>query len=135
MLIPPRKDCGEPDSTKAFRHRVGSGTSAEMTSPVSGLNPTARDTPLEKFMKRITKTNKASLQGMATGRARVPVFAVSRATWRFVLYANADERKTAAITFNVPGADPFQGTLAEDVALTAPIRMLPATKRSPTAGC
>jgi hypothetical protein len=83
-----------------------------MTSPVSGLNPTARDTPLEKFMKGRTRTNKASLQGMATGRALLQVFAVSLITSGFVFSANANERKTAIITFDAPGAGTglFEGT-------------------------
>jgi hypothetical protein len=86
-------------------------------------------------MKSRTRTNKASLQGMATGTTLLLVFAVSLATSGFVLSANANERKTATITFDVPGAGtaPLQGTLAEGVALTPPIRMLPATKQSPTA--
>jgi hypothetical protein len=97
FTIKPRKDCGPPESAKAFRHRVGSGTSAEMTSPASGLNPTARGTPLEKFMKGRTRTNKASLQGMATGRALLQGFAVSLITSGFVLSANANERNNETI--------------------------------------
>jgi hypothetical protein len=49
-----------------------------------------------------SRTNKASLQGMAPGRALLLVFAVSLATSGFVLSANAIERKTAIITFDVP---------------------------------
>jgi hypothetical protein len=67
---------------------------------------------LEKIMKSTSRTNKASLQGMATDRALLLVFAVSLATSGFALSANANERKTAIITFDVPGAahGPFQGT-------------------------
>ena len=63
-------------------------------------------------MKRRDKTNKASLQGMATGTALLEVFAVSLITSGFVLFANANERKTAIITFDAPGATHglFQGT-------------------------
>jgi hypothetical protein len=63
-------------------------------------------------MKSTSRTNKASLQGMATGRALLLVFAVNLATSGFVFSANANERKTAIITFDVPGAGtgPFQGT-------------------------
>jgi hypothetical protein len=88
-------------------------------------------------MKSTSRTKNALLQGMATRTALLPVFAVSLATSGFVLSANANERKTATITFDVRGAGtgPLQGTLAEGVALTLPIRMLPATKQSPTAGC
>jgi hypothetical protein len=75
-----------------------------MTSPVSGLNPTARYTPLEKFMKSRSRTHKASLQAMATGRALWLVFAVSLITSGFVLSANVNERKTAIITFDAPGS-------------------------------
>ena len=65
-----------------------------------------------------TKTNKASLQGMATGRALLQVFAVSLITSGVVLSANANERKTAIITFDAPGAGtggPFQGTLVAGI--------------------
>lgn len=88
-------------------------------------------------MKSRTRTNKTSLQAMATGRALWLVFAVSLTTSGFVLSASANERKIALVTFDVPGSGtgPFQGTLAEGVALTLPIGMLPATKQSPTAGC
>jgi len=41
---------------------------------------------------------------MATRTALLPVFAVSLATSGFVLSANANERKTAIITFDAPGA-------------------------------
>jgi hypothetical protein len=65
---------------------------------------------LEKIMK--SKTNKASLRGMAPGRALLVLFAVSLATSGFVLSANANEGKTAIITFDAPGAGTgfFQGT-------------------------
>jgi hypothetical protein len=113
--------------------------SAEMTSPVSGLKETrlSRGTRLEKVMKSRIRTNKASLQGIATGTPLLPVFAVSVSTLGFVLSANANERKTAIITFDAPGAGtgPLQGTLTEGVAPTPPIRTSPATKQSPTAGC
>ena len=79
-----------------------------------------------------TRTHKTSLQSTATRTALLQVFAVSLITSGFVLSANANERKTAIITIDVPGA---QGTLAGGVALTPPIRTLPATKQSPTAGC
>ena len=55
-------------------------------------------------MKSRTRKNKASLQDMATGTALLLVFAVSLATSGFVLSANANERKTAIITFDAPGA-------------------------------
>ena len=58
-----------------------------------------------------SRTDKASLRGMATGRALLLGFAVSLATSGFVLSANA-ERKTAIITFDAPGAGTgaFEGT-------------------------
>ena len=55
-------------------------------------------------MKSRTKTNKASLQSMATRTALLLTFAVSLITSGFVLSANANERKTAIITFDAPGA-------------------------------
>jgi hypothetical protein len=55
-------------------------------------------------MKSRTRTNKASLQRMATGAPLLLVFAVSLITSGFVLSANANERKTAIITFDAPGA-------------------------------
>jgi hypothetical protein len=63
-------------------------------------------------MKSRTRTNKASLQGMATGGALLQVLVVSLVTSGFVLSANANERKTAIITFDAPGATHglFQGT-------------------------
>ena len=51
-----------------------------------------------------SRTNNLSLEGMATGRALLQVFAVSLITSGFVLSANANERKTTIITFDVPGA-------------------------------
>jgi hypothetical protein len=69
-------------------------------------------TRLEKIMKSMSRTHKASLQGMATGTSVLLVFAVSLVTSGFVLSANANERKAAIITFDVPGAThgTFQGT-------------------------
>ena len=81
-----------------------------MTSPRFGFEPDCEGTPLEKFMKRRTKTNKPSLHVMAAGRALLQVVAVSLITSGFVLSANANERKTAIITFDAPGA--VNGTLA-----------------------
>jgi hypothetical protein len=65
-------------------------------------------------MKSRTRTNKASLQSMATRTALLLTFAVSLITSGFVLSANANERKTAIITFDAPGAGTgaFQGTNA-----------------------
>jgi hypothetical protein len=50
---------------------------------------------------------------MAAGTALLLLFAVSLATSGFVLSANANERKTAIITFDVPGAGTgaFQGAV------------------------
>jgi hypothetical protein len=73
---------------------------------------------LEKTVKSSSRTNKASLQRMATGRALSLGFAVSLITSGFVLSANANERKTAIITFDAPGAGtggPFQGTLVAGI--------------------
>jgi hypothetical protein len=69
---------------------------------------------LEKIMKIGSRTNKASLEGMAPGRALLLLFAVSVATSGFVLSASANERKTAIITFDAPGAGTgaSQGTQA-----------------------
>jgi hypothetical protein len=64
---------------------------------------------LEKIMKSRGRTNKASLQGMATNTVLLPLYAVSLITSGFVLSANANERKTAIITFDPPGS---QFTLA-----------------------
>jgi len=49
---------------------------------------------------------------LAAGRALLQVFAVSLITSGFVFSASANERKTAIITFDVPGAGTgaFQGT-------------------------
>jgi uncharacterized membrane protein len=60
-------------------------------------------------MKSRSRTIKASSQGMASGGALLLAFAASLATSGLVLSANANERKTAIITFDVPGA---QGTFA-----------------------
>jgi hypothetical protein len=67
---------------------------------------------LEKIMKSSSRTNKASLQSMATRTPLLLTFAVSLITSGFVLSANANERKTAIITFDAPGATHglFQGT-------------------------
>jgi hypothetical protein len=67
---------------------------------------------LEKIMKSRSRTNKASFQGMVTRTALLLGSAVSLATLGFGLSANADERKTALITFNVPaaGTGAHQGT-------------------------
>jgi len=65
-------------------------------------------------MKSTSRTNEASLQGVAPGRALLVLFAISLITPGYVLSANANERKTAIITFDVPGVvitGPFQGTL------------------------
>jgi hypothetical protein len=74
----------------------------------------AKPPRLEKIVKSTSRTNKASLQGVATGTALLLVFAVSLATSGFVLSANANERKTAIITFDAPGAGTGagQGTFA-----------------------
>jgi hypothetical protein len=50
---------------------------------------------------------------MSAGTVLLLVFAVSLATLGFGLSANANERKTALITFDVPGAGTgaFQGTI------------------------
>src|SRR6201987_1489322 len=63
-------------------------------------------------MKRRDKTNKASLESTATCTGLLLTFAVSLITTGFVLSANANERKTAIITFDAPGATHglFQGT-------------------------
>ena len=61
-------------------------------------------------MRSRTRTHKTSLQSTATRTALLLVFAVSLATSGFVLSANGNERKTAIITFDVPGA--VNGTLA-----------------------
>src|SRR5215469_18649389 len=63
------------------------------------------------------RTNKASLRGMAPGRALLVLFAVSLATSGFVLSANANERKTTIITFDAPGATHgfMQGTHANAI--------------------
>ena len=73
------------------------------------MNRTPR---LEKIVKSRSRTHKAPFQGMATGTALLLVFAVSLATSGFGLSANANERKTVLITFDVPGAGTgaFQGT-------------------------
>jgi hypothetical protein len=69
---------------------------------------------LEKIMRSKSRPNKASLQGMATGTALLPLFAVSLAASGFVLSANANERKTTIITFDVPGAG--QGTYGLNIS-------------------
>ena len=65
-------------------------------------------------MKSRSRTNKPTLQSMATGTVLSPLFAVGLITSGFVVSANANERKTAIITFDVPGAATslFQGTAA-----------------------
>ena len=75
-----------------------------------------RGTRLEKIMKG--RTNKVSLQGMAPGRALLVLFAVNLATSGFVLSANANERKTTLITFDVLGArtTAFEGTLGTAIS-------------------
>jgi len=47
---------------------------------------------------------KASLQNMATNTVLLPLFVVSLTASGFVLSSNANERKTAIITFDVRGA-------------------------------
>src|ERR1700748_517447 len=69
-------------------------------------------------MKSRTRTNKASLQGMATRTALLLTFAVSLITSGFVLSANANERKTAIITFDVPGAGTGPGGGTQAVAIS-----------------
>jgi hypothetical protein len=51
-----------------------------------------------------SRIDKKSLQDMATGTVPLVLFGVSLATSGFVLSANANERKTAIITFDAPGA-------------------------------
>jgi hypothetical protein len=77
-----------------------------MTSPISGLKEPYQEggTRLKKIMKSMSRTHKASLQGMATGTSVLLVFAVSLITSGFVLSANANGRKTAIITFDAPGS-------------------------------
>ena len=50
---------------------------------------------------------------MAANTVLLPLFAVSLITSGLVLSANANERKTSIITFDVPGAgtSAFQGTV------------------------
>ena len=60
-------------------------------------------------MKSTSRTNKASLQDIAPGRALLVMFAASLATLGFALSANGNERKTTIITFDVPGAQGTQG--------------------------
>ena len=55
-------------------------------------------------MERKTRTNKTSVHAIATRTPLLLVFAVSLITSGFVLSANANERKTAIITFDAPGA-------------------------------
>jgi hypothetical protein len=84
-----------------------------MTSPVSGLKetPTAWGTRLEKIMKKRKQNTQSIIQAIAAGTALLQVLAVSLVTLGFVLSANANERKTAIITFDAPGATHglFQG--------------------------
>ena len=56
-------------------------------------------------MKNRSRTSKASLQGIAPGRALLVLLAVSLITSGFVLSANANERKTSIMTFDVLAAD------------------------------
>jgi hypothetical protein len=67
---------------------------------------------LERIMKSRSRTNKASLQGIAARQSLLLAFAVCLVTSGFALSANANERKTALITFDAPGAGKgaFQGT-------------------------
>jgi hypothetical protein len=78
-----------------------------MTSPVSGVEKTRLRGVhhLDKFMKSRTRTNKASLQAMATRTALLPVFAVS-------LITSGLAAKEQIVTFDAPGAGTgaFQGT-------------------------
>jgi hypothetical protein len=78
-------------------------------------------------MKSTSRTNKPSLQGMATGRALLLLFAVGLATSGLVLSANANERKTAIITFDAPGSGTgaFEGTLGFDISPNGTITFLP----------
>ena len=55
---------------------------------------------------------------MATGRALLQVFAVSLITSGFVLSANANERKTAIVTFDAPGAGTGYGQGTEAFAIS-----------------
>jgi hypothetical protein len=63
-------------------------------------------------MKKQKQNTQSIIQAIAAGTALLQVLAVSLVTLGFVLSANANERKTAIITFDVPGAahGPFQGT-------------------------
>jgi hypothetical protein len=73
---------------------------------------------LEQIMKSRNRTNKGLLQRMATGRALLQVFAVSLITSGFVLSANANERKTAIVTFDAPGAGTGSGQGTEAFAIS-----------------
>jgi hypothetical protein len=68
-------------------------------------------------MKSRSRTNKASLQSMATGTVLMPLFAISLATSGFVLSTNANAQKTTIITFDVPsaGTGSGQGTQSQTV--------------------
>jgi hypothetical protein len=55
---------------------------------------------------------------MATGTVLLPLFAVSLITAGFVLSANANERKTTIITFDVPGAGTGAGQGTEGLAIS-----------------
>jgi hypothetical protein len=69
---------------------------------------------LEKIMKSRTRTNKASLQSMATRTPLLLTFAVSLITSGFVLSANA----AAIITFDVPGAGTGSGQGTSGAAIS-----------------
>jgi hypothetical protein len=69
-------------------------------------------------MKSRSRTNKASLQGMATGTVLLPLFAVSLITSGFVLSTNANAQKTTIITIDVPGAGTGFGGGTQTVAIS-----------------
>ena len=55
-------------------------------------------------MKKRKQNTQSIIQAIAAGTALLQVLAVSLVTLGFVLSANANERKTAIITFDAPGA-------------------------------
>jgi hypothetical protein len=64
-------------------------------------------------MKKRKQNTQSIIQAIAAGTALLQVLAVSLVTLGFVLSANANERKTAIVTFDVPGA---QGTEANAIS-------------------
>jgi hypothetical protein len=69
-------------------------------------------------MKRRSRTNKASLQDIAARQSLLLAFAVSLVTSGFALSANANERKTVIITFDVPGAGTGSGQGTQAFAIS-----------------